>query len=408
MSLAFPPIFSVGPKRRLWLFRGHMDRVLDTSALMDNSRAIIPENGETVLLPRGVIIELDRLKGDPRRSGRASAAIKEILNQIDSGAAIEVMDCEYPEVDTQVVEIARRANAKIVSNDFGIHIRAKIDAIECECARVSFPNVTEVYVDSERVESLYKTGRCETTGIFAPNECLLLRNLSNTSQTILGLASRDRRYIYRVLPKKPWDVSPRTMRQHFLTQVLSDPEIRIVTVIGDAGTGKTMLSCAVALDQVFDQSTYKRIFVTRPIVSPGHALGFLPGNIDEKMGPWMGATDSIFKDLINTPGSDHLMDSIIIFPLTYARGFTVKDAFWIIDEAQNFTSEQLKLLLTRAGENTKVVLAGDTDPSQSDLTAGCFGLQSVVNAFKGERIYAHVTLDKSQRGDVCRIACERM
>lgn len=385
-----------------------MNRVLDTSALMDNSRVVIPENGETVILPRGVIYELDRLKGDPRKSGRASAAIKEILYQIDSGAAIHVVDHDDTEVDAQVVEIARVDGAKIISNDFGVHIRAKISGIECECAKVSFPTVTEVYVDSERVDSLYRTGRCDTTGIFTPNECLLLRNLSNTSQTILGLASRDRRYIYRVLPKKPWDVSPRTMRQHFLAQVLSDPEIKIVTVIGDAGTGKTMLSCASALDQVFDQSTYKHIFVTRPLVSPGHALGFLPGNIDEKMGPWMGATDSIFKGLIGSPGSGHLMDNIITFPLTYARGCTVRDAFWIIDEAQNFTSEQLKLLLTRAGENTKVVLAGDTDPSQSDLTAGCFGLQSVVNAFKGERIYAHVTLDKSQRGDVCRIACERM
>lgn len=385
-----------------------MNRVLDTSALMDNARAIIPENGEKVILPRGVIGELDRLKGDPRKSGRASAAIKEILCQMDSGAAIEVIDCEYPEVDIQVVEIARRGGAKIVSNDFGIHVRAKLDGIECECARVSFPNVTEVYVDSERVESLYKTGRCETTGIFMPNECLLLRNLSNPSQTILGLASRDRRYIYRVLPRKPWDVTPRTMRQHFLTQVLSDPEIKIVTAIGDAGTGKTMLACAAACDQVFEQKLYRRIFVTRPLVSPGHALGFLPGNIDEKMCPWMGATDSLFKDLIHTPGAGHLMDDIITFPLTYARGFTVKDAFWIIDEAQNFTAEQLKLLLTRAGDGTKVVLAGDTDPSQSDLTAGCFGLQSVINAFRGERIYAHVTLDKSQRGDVCRIACERM
>lgn len=385
-----------------------MNRVLDTSALMDNSRVVIPENGETVILPRGVIHELDRLKGDPRKSGRASAAIKEILYQIDSGAAIQVVDHDDTEVDTQVVEIARVDGAKIISNDFGVHIRAKISGIECECATVNFPTVTEVYVDSERVESLYKTGRCETTGIFMPNECLLLRNLSNPSQTILGLASRDRRYIYRVLPKKPWDVSPRTMRQHFLAQVLSDPEIKIVTVIGDAGTGKTMLSCAAALDQVFDQSTYKHIFVTRPLVSPGHALGFLPGNVDEKMGPWMGATDSLFKGLIDSPGSGHLMDSIITFPLTYARGCTVRDAFWIIDEAQNFTAEQLKLLLTRAGEGTKVVLAGDTDPSQSDLTVGCFGLQSVVNAFQGERIYAHVTLDKSQRGDVCRIACERM
>lgn len=385
-----------------------MDRVLDTSALMDNYRSIIPENGETVLLPRGVVRELDKLKGDPRKSGRAGAAIREILCQIDSGAAIQVVDHEDTEVDTQVVEIARGCGAKIVSNDFGIHIRARMDGIECECAKVSFPSVTEVYVDSERVEALYKTGRCETTGIFVPNECLLLRNLSNPSQTILGLASRDRRYIYRVLPKKPWDVSPKTMRQHFLTQVLSDPDIRIVTVIGDAGTGKTMLACAAALDQVCEQGLYKRIFVTRPIVSPGHAIGFLPGDVTEKMGPWMGATDSIFKELIDTPGSGHLLDNIITFPLTYARGCTVKDAFWIIDEAQNFTAEQLKLLLSRVGDGSKVVLAGDTDPSQSDLAVGCFGMQSVVNAFHGERIYAHVTLDKNQRGDVCRIACERM
>ncbi len=383
-----------------------MNRVLDTSALMDNARAIIPENGETSILPRGVIHELDKLKGDSRKAGRAAAAIREILVQMDSGAAISVLEHEDDDVDTQVVEIAKRDGAKIVSNDLGIHIRARMDGIECECATISFPDVTEVYVDEMRVEALYKTGRCETTGIFAPNECLLLRNLSNTSQTILGLASRDRRYIYRVLPRKPWDINPRTMRQHFLVQALSDPEIKIVTIVGHAGTGKTMLSCAVALDQVFDHKAYGRIYVTRPFISPGQELGFLPGSMEEKMSPWMGATTAIFNELIESPGAGHLMDDIIPFPLPFARGFTVNNAFWIIDEAQNFTREQLKLLLSRVGDGTKVVLAGDTD--QSDLRSGCFGLQSVLNAYRGERCYAHVTLDKSQRGDVCRIACERI
>lgn len=382
-------------------------RVIDTSALMEDCCAVVPQAGEEVIVPIGVVHELDYLKEDPRRRARAMSAIRSVLEH-SSNDAVEISDLwAESDTDTQVVEIARAyKGASISSNDLGIHLRAAQAGIECHACTPVFPDVTEVYIDSEKVDQLYKTGRCETIGIFAPNQCLLLRNLMNPSQTILGLASRDKRYIYRVHQRKPWDVAPKTMRQHFLAQVLSDPEIKLATVVGPAGTGKTYLTCAAALEQVFDQMHYKNICVTRPFVSAGNDLGYLPGGMEEKMAPWMGATDILFKELIDSPGSGHIFDGIKCVPLSFARGMTIINSFWILDECQNFNLDELKTLLTRAGEGTKVVLTGDL--SQSDLRSGCTGMQRVIDAFYGERFYAHVTLDKTQRGDICRVACERL
>jgi PhoH-like ATPase len=384
-------------------------KIIDTSALMVDPSVAIPGDGEAILIPSLVIRELDALKENKQKSSRARAAIRiltPLLEQRKISVSLHKERCG--EADDQIIEIgmfAKVYNPVIVTNDLTVQIFAMANSIPFEEVKPVFPDVAEVMLSSDQIDTIYKTGRCEFSGDFKPNDCLLIRSESNPSQTVLGLMSRDGQFIYRVMPRKPWDVAPRSMRQHFLAWLLTDPEIKILTVAGAAGTGKTLMACAAACDQVFEKHTYDNIFVTRPFVPVGEGLGFLPGELDEKMAPWMKAVESLIHDLIGK-GADHMMHYVHRFPLSYARGMTVSDGYWIIDEAQNFSKDELKALLTRVGDNCKAILTGDL--SQSDRGSQSSGMQSVISAYHGEKFYAHITLDKIQRGDVCRIASERM
>lgn len=385
-------------------------RIIDTSALMEDPQVACPRHdGELVVIPSMCVRELDHLKDNPHKSSRARAAIGCILGllrsqkiQVDSGWSNE------PDADDQILKLAEEyfwdADRQIVSNDLAIHVRAISDDIQCvECSQ-SFPDIDEMFLTGEDIGVLCSSGKCEVPGPRrTPNECLLLRNSNCPSQTVLGIVGGP--YIYRVPKKKPWDVYPKTMRQHFLANILMDPEIQIATVVGGAGTGKTYLSVAAALDQVFNVNAHQWVYVTRPFIPVGRDIGWLPGGEDEKMEPWHGPVDMILKEMIDQ-GSKHLFRYIRRFPLTFARGATVKDAYWIIDEAQNFSMEELKVLLSRVGENTKVILTGDI--SQTDRRVSSGGLHAVSRAYLGEKFYAHITLDRVHRGDVCRVACEKL
>jgi PhoH-like ATPase len=220
------------------------------------------------------------------------------------------------------------------------------------------------------------------------------------------------------LPKhNVWGIHARNREQNFALNLLLDPDIDFVSLLGQAGTGKTLLTLAAALTQVLDKKIYSEIIMTRVTVSVGEDIGFLPGTEEEKMGPWMGALDDNL-DVLNKSDDDGgewgraatqdlIRSRIKIKSLNFMRGRTFLNKFLIIDEAQNLTPKQMKTLITRAGPGTKVVCLGNI--SQIDtpyLTEGSSGLTYVVDRFKGWQHNGHITLMRGERSRLADFAAE--
>ncbi|WP_416190774.1 PhoH family protein [Neisseria sp. CCUG12390] len=214
-------------------------------------------------------------------------------------------------------------------------------------------------------------------------------------------------------------ISARNREQNFALNLLMDPEIDLVTVLGQAGTGKTLLTLAAALTQTFDDKRYNEIIMTRITVPVGEDIGFLPGTEEEKMNPWMGALEDNLEVLTQQNDgdefsawakkatSDLIRARIKVRSLNFMRGRTFQNKFVIIDEAQNLTAKQMKTLITRAGKGTKVVCLGNLAQIDTPyLTEGSSGLSYVVERFKGWRHYGHITLQQGERSRLSDFAVE--
>ncbi|HYN53540.1 MAG TPA: PhoH family protein [Methylotenera sp.] len=216
-----------------------------------------------------------------------------------------------------------------------------------------------------------------------------------------------------------WGITARNREQNFALNLLMDPEIDFVSLLGQAGTGKTLLTLASALTQVLDKKIYSEIIMTRVTVSVGEDIGFLPGTEEEKMGPWMGALDDNL-DVLNKSDEDAgewgraatqdlIRSRIKVKSLNFMRGRTFLNKFLIIDEAQNLTPKQMKTLITRAGPGTKVVCLGNIAQIDTPyLTEGSSGLTYVVDRFKGWGHNGHITLLRGERSRLADFAAEAL
>ncbi|MBW7861485.1 MAG: PhoH family protein [Rhodocyclaceae bacterium] len=214
-----------------------------------------------------------------------------------------------------------------------------------------------------------------------------------------------------------WGITARNREQNFALNLLMDPEIDFVTLLGQAGTGKTLLTLAAALTQVLESKRYSEIIMTRVTVPVGEDIGFLPGSEEEKMAPWMGALEDNLDVLNGTTGEggdwgraatrDLIRSRIKIKSLNFMRGRTFINKFLIIDEAQNLTPKQMKTLITRAGPGTKVVCLGNIAQIDTPyLTEGSSGLTFVVDRFKGWAHSGHITLQRGERSRLADHAAE--
>jgi PhoH-like ATPase len=216
----------------------------------------------------------------------------------------------------------------------------------------------------------------------------------------------------------PCGIRAKSVEQKFALDALLDPNISLVTLRGMAGTGKTLLAIAAALSRALDDKDdcYK-LTITRPVVPVGKDIGFIPGDVNEKMGPWMrpiyDALDKI-KECDSKPGSKSSIPAgfedsnlLEITPLVYVRGRSIAHSFMIIDEAQNMTPLEVKTLLTRASDETKIVLTGDTDQIDNPyLDSESNGFSYLISHLKGHDIHAHVELEKGERGRLAEIAAK--
>jgi PhoH-like ATPase len=307
------------------------------------------------------------------------------------------------------------------------NLRIKADAVglvaaDYESDKVSieelYAGTSEVMVRKDEVDRFFGQGYLDLDGDYLPNEGITLVEETNPSHTGIG---RYQGALARVVPliRTPkeglWGIHPRNREQQFALDLLLNDDIQLVTLVGKAGTGKTLLAIAAGLHKAADEGDYSRLLVSRPIFPLGRDLGFLPGDVEEKLAPWMqpifdnvelllGMVDERGK---RKRGYKELeeMGLLEIEPLTYIRGRSIPKQFMIVDEAQNLTPHEIKTIITRAGEGTKIVLTGD--PYQIDnpyVDSSSNGLTYAVEKFKGQEIAGHVTLTKGERSPLAELA----
>jgi PhoH-like ATPase len=318
--------------------------------------------------------------------------------------------------DSPVVFVTKDTNLRIKADVLGL------TAQDYESDKVSldelYSGTAEVLVPRDDVDLFYSQGFLSIEDEFLANQCLTLIDAANPSHTALARYNRSLRQAEPLLraPKEGlWGIHARNREQQFAFDMLLNEDIQLVTLVGKAGTGKTLLAIAAGLYKSADEGQYSRLLVSRPIFPLGRDLGYLPGDIEEKLSPWMqpifdnvelllGAVEEGSK---RKRGYKELVDLglLEIEPLTYIRGRSIPKQYMIVDEAQNLTPHEIKTIITRAGEGTKIVLTGD--PYQIDnpyIDSSSNGLTYVVDKFKGEDIAGHVTLDKGERSCLAELA----
>lgn len=427
--------------------------VLDTNVLLHDPHAIFRFEDNNVIIPIYVIEEVDQFKREGSERGRNARTIARVLDELrdkggslskgvtlDSGGTLRVAvpsrRLELPSaIDHTAMDQAILQTAfDVRENDGGrptvfvtmdTNLRIRADALGMvaqtyENQRVDVEALTsgmvEIDVDSDDIEGFFREGRITPREApWSPNTCLLMRNRANPSHTALGRWDATKRAIValRVPREGIMGVRPRNKEQSFAFDLLLDESIRLVTLVGKAGTGKTLLALAAGLKRTVDDGAYTRMLVSRPVMPLGRDIGFLPGDVDEKLNPWMQPIFDNLEFLFSTGSRKgprayaELLESgqIQVEPLTYIRGRSLPQQFIIVDEAQNLTPHEVKTIITRSGDATKIVLTGD--PGQIDnpyVDSASNGLTIAAERFRGEKLAAHILLAKGERSELAELA----
>jgi PhoH-like ATPase len=326
------------------------------------------------------------------------------------------------------MKLMKRKDATVIFVTKDINLRIKADAIgmtaqDYESDKVSFEELytgfSEIDIAPPAIDTFYGQGFLEQDGeAFQPNHYLVLRETGNPSHTAICRYDQSKKRLVPTirLPRDGiWGIHPRNKEQSFALDALMDDNVKLVTLVGKAGTGKTLLAIAAGLHKTAEENIYHRLLVSRPVFPMGKDIGFLPGDIEEKLAPWMQPIFDNVELLLSghegekrhSKGYKELMSMGImeIEPLTYIRGRSIPNQYMIVDEAQNLTPHEIKTIITRAGEGTKIVLTGD--PYQIDnpyVDASSNGLTYVVEKFKQEEISAHVLMTKGERSQLAELA----
>ena len=429
--------------------------LLDTNVLLHDPKALMSFEENAVLLPIYVIEEIDRFKRQLSRLGEHARRISRFLDDLrKSGRLAEgvplstggtlrvVFDPDEPEraasaangyVDTAILRIACRLRDEdpehplvVVTKDVNLRIRADalgLRAEDYESDRVSLEGLytgqTEIELSALDLERFRKEGELPLpVGEYHPNQYALLRDPAETGNTALAridsLGGRLRALVEE--GNGVQGIRPRNKEQYFALDALLDPSLVLVTIMGKAGTGKTLLALAAGLQQVMGDGLYNHLLVSRPTFPMGKDIGYLPGSVEEKLNPWMQPIYDNLALLLESDGGrggrggrtvEELARRgvLAVEPLTHIRGRSIPQRFMLVDEAQNLTPLEVKTILTRVGERTKLVLTGD--PWQIDtpyIDSSTNGFNHVVHHFADVPLAAHVQLVKGERSKLAEYA----
>jgi PhoH-like ATPase len=433
--------------------------VLDTNVLLHDPRAIFSFEEHDVVIPIYVVEEIDTFKKDLSELGRNARQVSRYLDQLredgslamgvklDRGGMLRVATTHLalPEEvtldkgqDSKIMAVAleltithKNTDRRVVfiTKDTNLRIRADAIGIYTEDFEPEHVQIDELYkgwqeldVDGPLVDKFFAEGTVNLPDpYYAPNEYICLKDKDRPTRTAIGRANFDAETgTTKLVPVDlykagVWGIRPRNREQNYALDALLDDNIKLVTLVGKAGSGKTLLAIAAGLAKVTDQNIFQRMLVSRPIFPLGKDLGYLPGDVEEKLNPWMQPIFDNVEFLMGLTQKEkkrgrsykELMDLGIvqIEPLTYIRGRSIPQQYMIVDEAQNLTPHEVKTIISRAGEGTKIVLTGDPyqiDNPYVDQTNN--GLIHVVNRFRAEKIAAHVVLTRGERSELAEIA----
>ncbi|MCT8139072.1 PhoH family protein [Anaerobacillus sp. CMMVII] len=436
--------------------------VLDTNVLLQDPLAIFAFEENEVVIPAIVLEEVDSKKRYMDEIGRNARQVAKIMDQfrekgklhekvlLENGGQLRVelnhrsfekMKDMFDEKsnDNRIIAVALnllleekiKENGRrviLVSKDALMRVKADAIGIQAEdflSDRVItsdhiYSGYLEVLVSVEVLNKFYKDQKISIKELknyqrLYPNQFVILKDELGSSASAIGKVDTNCRDIIPLIRDLDhvWGIKPRNVQQRMAFDLLLRDDLPLVTLVGKAGTGKTLLSLAAGLLQTEDFHKYKKLLVARPVVPVGKDLGYLPGEKEEKLRPWMQPIYDNLEFLFNTkkPGElDQIlagMASIQVEALTYIRGRSIPEQFIIIDEAQNLTKHEVKTILTRVGEGSKIVLMGD--PQQIDhpyLDEYNNGLTYVVEKFKAEKISGHVKLEKGERSGLAQLAAD--
>jgi PhoH-like ATPase len=426
--------------------------VLDTNVILHDPMSMFSFVGSRVVLPLTVIEELDTFKRSNDERGRSARFVSRKLDELRQGGKlsnwvalehggqlkveIQVSD-GLPKAfsahtkDNEILSCAQYLkkqgeNVVFISKDINLRIKAEALGLETQDYEKEKVDVADLYkgwrelaVGGEVIDQFYRDKRLEPPAPdLVPNEFVILKDgasksgiarYDSKSKTLVPLIKAD---------SAPWGIKPLNIEQRFALELLLNKDISLVTLVGLAGSGKTMLALASALQQTLEEKVYRRILIARPVIAVGHDLGFLPGTKEEKLTNWMGAIYDNLSYLLEKPkGALETADMDIqmlteeglleIEAVTYLRGRTLPGLLIIIDDAQNLTPHEIKTIISRAGQGAKIVLTGD--PHQVDnyyLDSASNGLTNLVERFKNQSIFGHVTFTKSERSALAALASD--
>jgi PhoH-like ATPase len=428
--------------------------VVDTNVLLHSHQALFSFKDNDVVIPLGVIEELDRFKGHNDERGReARQASRELDNlrhkgqlnkgvELPTGGILQVLidsEMEIPfgfdnkKVDNRILACALHLKNKgkevyLISKDINCRIKADALGIATEDFETNKIDIDELYtgwrelvLPVKKIEDFLRDEGLpyEEDDLFC-NEFLLLKAAENENKTALAKYDGKQKKILPLfhISAKPWGVEPLNLQQKFAIELLLCNEMKLITLVGRAGTGKTLLALACGLQKTIDEHLFRKLLVSRPIMPLGKDIGYLPGSKDEKLSHWMQpifdnlefVMDRLYKNSDDVDKKIRFLiesQKVQIEAITYIRGRSIPKQFLIVDEAQNLTPHEVKTIISRAGEGTKVVLTGD--PYQIDnpyLDSSSNGLNFVIEKFKDHPLFGHIILHKSERSSLSALASE--
>lgn len=427
--------------------------ILDTNVLLHDPTAIRQFKESHVIIPLKVLEEIDRFKRELSERGRNARHVSRSLDELrkkgrlsdgvtlEHGGTIKVIfadpddpfSTKLPADDlilkmAQTVQLTDPGNkCTVVSKD--INLRLKADALGIEAEDYENGNrgeTDEIFTgqavletDPEAIGFFAREGHAVIPGMedLSANQYVTLKNPNDPKQTMLGRYEAETHRVVKLLTIGDANapITPRNREQRFAMDALLNDKIKLVTLAGKAGTGKTLLAIAAGYHQVMETRLYKRLLVSRPIFPMGRDLGYLPGTMEEKLDPWMQPVHDALALIVHNrgggssskKGGDILASNplIDVEPLTYIRGRSIPNQFMIVDEAQNLTPLEVKTVITRVGQDTKIVLTGDLyqidNPYVDSLSNG---LSAVVDKFRNEALAAHMLLTEGVRSDIAEKA----
>lgn len=426
--------------------------ILDANILIHDPQSIFHFADNTVVIPIAVLSEIDAFKKEMTARGYNARHVVRLLDSLRNGRSLSEgvpapgggvvkVYCETERLfegsrlpaDLEILRVARTIHeadpqtpAVIVTKDINLRIRADAAGLKAEDYESDRVLLADVYTGQHEhaiapsmIETFRSAGSIDIPRNLSvhPNEYVLLRGEGDERKSALARVDAQGKKLV-ALHQAPQaglcGIKPRNKDQFFAVDALLDDSVQLVTLMGKAGTGKTVLALAAAMVQSLRRQAYRGILVARPVVPVGRDLGFLPGDIGQKLDPWMKPVLDTVEFLLDAGGPIHgcsdaaelLRTGLIeIQPLTYIRGRNIAKRFVIIDEAQNLTPLEVKTVITRLGQDAKVVLTGD--PFQIDnpyVDANSNGFTYLVNRFRAQPVAAHVNLIKGERSTLAELA----